>query len=69
MGKDCPNGNDLKSNLVHYDFNKLKNDKMSTCVTRVTSSPQTSIRATWVPKHLVTNLKGPNKIWVPKNAC
>jgi hypothetical protein len=23
MGKDCPNGNDLKSNLVHYDFNKL----------------------------------------------
>jgi hypothetical protein len=68
MGKECPNGNDLTSNLVHYDFNELRNDKMSTCAMRVISSPQTSLRAIWVPKHLMTNHKGPNKIWVPKNA-
>jgi hypothetical protein len=27
MGKDFPNGNIPKSNLVHYDFHKLRNDK------------------------------------------
>ena len=67
MGKDCPNGNILQSNLVHYDFHKLGKDKDVTCAIRVISSPQT--RAIWVPKHLVSNLKGPNKVWVPKNAC
>ena len=69
MGKDCPNGNTHQSNLVHYDFHKLGKDKDATCAIRVISSPQISIRAIWVPKHLVTNLKGPKKIWVPKNAC
>ena len=44
-------------------------DEVGTCAIRVTGSPQTRIRAIWVPKHLVTNLKGPNKVWVPKNAC
>jgi hypothetical protein len=63
MGKDCPNGNIPKSNLVHYDFNKLRNDKNVTCAMREISSPQTSMRAIWVPKHLVTNLVGPNKCW------
>jgi hypothetical protein len=69
MGKDCPNGNIFRSNLVHYDFNKLKNDKNVTCAMREISSPQTSMRAIRVPKHLVANLVGPNKCWVPRNAC
>jgi hypothetical protein len=69
MGKDFSNGNIPKSNLVHYNFNKLRNDKNGTCAMREISSPQTSMRAIWVPKYLVTNLEGPNKCWVPRNAC
>ena len=68
MGKDCPNGNILQSNLVHYDFHKLRKDRDATYAMRMISSPQTSMSAIWVPKHLVTNLVGPNKSWVPKNA-
>jgi hypothetical protein len=68
MGKDCPNGNVPKSNLVHYDFHKLRNDKNRTCAMREISSPHCSMRAIWVPKHLVTNPIGPNKCWVPRNA-
>jgi hypothetical protein len=39
MGKDCPNSNIPKSNLVHYDFHKLRNDKNGTCALREISSP------------------------------
>ena len=69
MGKDCPNGNELNSNLVHYDFTKLRKDQADTCAIRVINSPRTSIRAIWVPKHLVANLSGSNKVWVPKGTC
>ncbi|KAF8723760.1 hypothetical protein HU200_021733 [Digitaria exilis] len=68
VSKDCPNGNTLKSDLIQYDFNILGRDKDGTCATREIS-PQTSIRTIWIPKHLVTNLYGPNKVWVPKNSC
>jgi hypothetical protein len=66
MGKDCPNCNIPKSNLVHYDFSKIRNDKNAACAMREISAPQTSVRAIWVPKNLVANLGGPNKCWVPK---
>jgi hypothetical protein len=69
MGKDCPNGNIPKSNLVHYDFHKLRNDKNGTCAMREISSPQCSMKAIWVPKHIVANPRGPNKCWVPRKAC
>jgi hypothetical protein len=69
MGKDCPNGSTPKSNLVHYDFHKLRNDKNETYAMREISSPQCSMRAIWVPEHLVANPIGPNKCWVPRNAC
>jgi hypothetical protein len=69
LGNDCPNGNTPQSNLVHYDFHKLRNDKVDICTTRLICSPQVSTRAIWVPKHIVTNLVGPNKRWVPKSAC
>jgi hypothetical protein len=68
MGKDCPNGNVPKSELVHYDFHKLRNDTNGTCAMREISSPKCSMRAIWVRKHLVTNPIGPNKSWVPRNA-
>jgi hypothetical protein len=34
MGKDCPMCNIPKSNLIHYDFCNLKNDKNGTCAMR-----------------------------------
>jgi hypothetical protein len=66
MGKDCPNGKIPKSNLVHYNFHKLRNDKNGTCAIREISSPRYSTRDIWVPKNLVTNPIGPNKCWVPR---
>jgi hypothetical protein len=42
MGKDFANGIIPKSNLVHYDFSKLKNDKNGACAMREISSPQTT---------------------------
>jgi hypothetical protein len=69
MGKDCPNGNIPKSNLVHYGFHKLRNDTNGTCAMKEISSLHCSMRAIWVHKHLVTNPIGPNKCWVPRNAC
>ena len=69
LGKNCPKGNPLDLNLVHYDFTKLRKDQADTCAIRVINSPRTSIRAIWVPKHLVTNLDGPNKVWEPKCTC
>jgi hypothetical protein len=32
----------------------------------VISSPSDSPPTIWVPKHLLTNHEGPNKVWVPK---
>jgi hypothetical protein len=69
LGNDCPNGNTPQSNFVHYDFHKVRNDKVGICTMRLICSPQVSTRAIWVPKHIVTNLVGPNKRWVPKSAC
>jgi len=69
LGEDCPKGKSPNSNLVHYDFTKLRKDQVGTCAIRVIDSPRTSIRAIWVPKHLVSNLYGPNKAWVSKGTC
>jgi hypothetical protein len=65
----CPNGNILKSKIDNYAFFRLRDDKNGIYATRVICSLQTSIRAIWIPKSLVTNPKGPNMIWVPKRAC
>jgi len=45
LGKDCPKGKSPNSNLVHYDFTRLRKDKAGTCAIRVINFPQTSIRA------------------------
>jgi hypothetical protein len=66
---ECPNGNIPKSKLVNYPFSRLRDDKNGIYATRVICSPQTSIRAIWIPKSLVTNPKGPNMVCVPKRAC
>jgi len=45
LGKGCPNGKSPNSNIVHYDFTKLRKDQVGTCAIRVIDSPRTSIRA------------------------
>jgi hypothetical protein len=40
--------------------------KNDTSTIKVISSPYGSPHAIWVPNHLLTNLEGPNKAWVPK---
>ena len=69
LGKDCPKGKSSNSNLIHYDFTKLRKVKADTCAIRVIDFPQTSIRAIWVSKQIVSNLYALNKVWVPKGTC
>ena len=39
LGKDCPKGKSPNSNLVHYDFTRLRKDKAGTCAIRVINFP------------------------------
>ena len=66
LGKNCPKGKSPNSNLVHYDFTKLSKDQVGTYAIRVINSPRTSVRAIWVPKHLVSNLDGPTRFGYQK---
>ena len=67
LSYDCPNGNTPKPNTCVYD-NMLRRATNGVSTRKVMCSPQTSTKAIWVPKHLLTNPKGPNKSWVPKCA-
>ena len=67
--KNCPNGKIPKPIPVHYGSSKLGDNFKGTYATRVMSSSQSSKRAIWTPKSLVTNLKGPNMVCIPKSAC
>jgi hypothetical protein len=40
--------------------------KNNTSIIKVISSAYDTSRGIWVPKHLLTNHEGPNKVWVPK---
>ena len=67
LSYDCPNGEILKPNTFVYD-NMLRRTTNGVSTSKVMCSPQTSTKAIWVPKYLLTNSKGPNKSWVPKCA-
>jgi len=67
LSKDCPKGNFPKPNTLIYT-NMLKKTTNGVSTSKVMCSPQTSTRAIWVPKYLLSNLNGPNKHWVPKQA-
>jgi hypothetical protein len=64
--QDCPNGNKYESKVVISASNVNSNSNSLYDTRKVISSP--SARAIWVPKSLLTNLKGPNEIWVQKIA-
>jgi hypothetical protein len=67
LSKNCPKTQTfiykvVKVNIPHVE---PKND---ISITKMISSSCNSPHATWVPKHLLTNHEGPNKVWVPKLA-
>jgi hypothetical protein len=63
LSKNCPNTQTfIQVNISHVE---PKND---TSITKMVSSSCNSSRAIWVPKYLLTNHEGPNKVWVPKLA-
>jgi hypothetical protein len=66
LSQDCPNGNKYESKVVILASNVNGNSNGLYDIRKVISSP--SARAIWVPKSLLTNLKGPNETWVPKIA-
>jgi hypothetical protein len=66
LSQDCPNGNKYEPKVVNSAHNMHKNSNGLYDTRKVISSPST--RAIWVPKSLLTNLKGPNETRVPKLA-
>jgi len=68
LGKDCPNGNTTKPNLVNSVHIQLRRSSSGDCASRMIKSSTTRPKAIWVPKSLLTNLHGPNVAWVPKCA-
>ena len=67
LSYDCPNGKIPKPDTLGND-NVLRKATIGVSTSKVMSSLQTSVKAIWVPKHLLTNSKGPNMSWVPKCA-
>jgi hypothetical protein len=66
LSQDCPNDNKYETKVVNSASNMHGNSNGLYDTRKVISSPST--RAIWVPKSLLTNLKGPNETWVPKLA-
>jgi hypothetical protein len=66
LSQDCPNGNKYESKVINSTPNMHDNSNGLYDTRKVISSSST--RAIWVPKSLLTNLKGPNETWVPKLA-
>jgi len=68
LGKNCPNGNSPKPNLINNVYLCFRRPSNGVGASRMMSSSTTRPRAIWVPKSLLTNLHGPNVAWVPKCA-
>jgi len=68
LGKDCPNGNSPKLNLINNVPLCYRRPSNGFGAGRMMSSSTTRLKAIWVPKSLLTNLHGPNVAGVPKCA-
>jgi hypothetical protein len=67
LSMDCPMGNTPKLNSS-ITSNLLRRPKIKTCASKVIGSPRARTKVIWVPKSLMTNLDGPNIVWVPSCA-
>jgi hypothetical protein len=66
LSQDCLNGNKYESKVINSTPNMHGNSNCLYDTRKMISSSST--RAIWVPKSLLTNLKGPKETWVPKLA-
>jgi hypothetical protein len=66
LSQDCSNGNKYEPKVVNLASTVHSNSNGLYDTRKVISSP--SAKVIWVPKFLLTNLKGPNETWVPKLA-
>jgi hypothetical protein len=66
LSQDCPQVYKYEPKVVNSISHVNGKYNVLYDTSRVISLPST--RAFWVPKFFLTNLKGPNKIWVPKLA-
>jgi hypothetical protein len=66
LSQNCPNGNKHEPKVVNSVPNMYDNSNGLYDTRKMISS--SSIRAIWVPKSLLTNLKGPSETWVLKLA-
>jgi hypothetical protein len=67
LSKDCPKTQTFIHKIVKINLSHVE-PKNVTSITKMISLSCNSHRAIWVPKHLLTKFKGPNKAWVPKLA-
>jgi hypothetical protein len=67
LSKDYPKTQSFIHKVVKANISHL-GPKIDTSTIKVINSPYDSPCGIWVPKHLLTNLEGPNKAWVPKLA-
>jgi hypothetical protein len=67
ISKDCPKTQTFIHKIVNDNITNL-GPKIDTSTIKVISSPCDSHRSIWIPKHLLTNHEGLNKVWVPKPA-
>jgi hypothetical protein len=65
--KDCPKTQTFIHKIIKVNLSHME-PKNDTSITKMISSSYNSPRAIWVPKHLMTKLKGPNKAWILKLA-
>jgi hypothetical protein len=66
LSQNCPKGNKYEPKVVNSTSNVHGKSNHLYDTRKVISSPST--RVIWVPKYLLTNLKGPNETWVLKLA-
>jgi hypothetical protein len=64
LSQDCLKGNKYELKVVNL-ASTIHGNSNGLYDTRKLISSQ-SARAIWVPKFLLTNLKGPNETWIPK---
>jgi hypothetical protein len=67
LSKDCPKIQTFIHKVVNDNIPHVRLNNV-TSTTKVISSPYVSTHVIWVPKYLLTNHEGPNKVWVPKLA-
>jgi hypothetical protein len=64
---ECSKKNDVSFNIVNSCY-ILKKNIDGNIIAKFVGNPKTCVRknAIWVPKVLVTNIRGPKQVWVPK---